>query len=64
MSQSNVNMVQRSTCMWQIVTDKGIILAEDICIGPIAEAEEYVKRYITSFQNWTYKMVPLKEGQK
>lgn len=50
--------------MWQIVTDNGIVLTDDICIGPLAEAEEYIKRYVTSYQNWTYKLVALTKGEE
>lgn len=59
-----VLMIQVSSCRWKIETKDGKVLTEDIMIGPVAEAEEYIKRYVTSFSNWKYEMILLKKEEK
>lgn len=54
-----VFMVQTSKHRWTIKSQKGYIIQDDLCFNNSAQAELYVKNYITSFQNWDYKMVPL-----
>jgi hypothetical protein len=52
-------MIQTEPCTWKIMTEKGIILKDDIKVSMIYEAEDYVKRYISSFNSWTYELIPL-----
>jgi hypothetical protein len=58
--QNCLIMIQTSKCNWQIVTIKGIILVDDIKIGLVAEAEDYMRKYISSFESWTYEIKPMK----
>lgn len=50
-------MVQLTPHLWQIESEKGHVIAPSITAHSAFEAEQYVKNYITSFQNWDYKMV-------
>jgi hypothetical protein len=52
-------MVQEAESRWRIETDRGIILTAEVII-PEREAEDYIKRYISSYYNWTYEMVYLR----
>ena len=64
--QSNklVKMIQIHQANWTIQTATGTILKEDITLGLYDEAEEYVRKYITSFSGWSYEMLPLKPKTK
>lgn len=54
-------MVQVNKSCWEIRTEHGIVLSDGIILGRIDEAEEYVRRYISSYSNWTYELKPLTE---
>lgn len=54
-------MIQVSKCRWRIETKSGILLTDDIMIGLPAEAEDYVRKYITSYLNWGYELKLLEE---
>lgn len=60
-SQPKVIMRQISRSRWEIRTDHGIVLRDEIMLGRIDEAEEYVKQYISSYPNWIYELKPLTE---
>ncbi len=56
-------MIQTSNHRWQIRTPKGILIVDDIHVNSAYEAEEYVKRYVSSYNDWTYEVQPiLKSG--
>jgi hypothetical protein len=54
-----VKMVQHSKHKWCIKTATDKVLQDDIVISSQFEAEEYVKKYISSFMGWTYDILPL-----
>jgi len=59
-----LNMIQTSQNRWQLVAPKGNILVSDIMVSSELEAKDYVKRYISSFMNWEYKLEPIKKELK
>lgn len=59
-----VKMVQMTQCNWRIETLSGSVMKADIMLGLQAEAEEYVRKYLTSFTDWSYEMVPLNNTNK
>lgn len=46
---------------WNIVSKDGHILQKSIRLNSYSEAEDYVRRYISSYQDWTYEMRPKNE---
>lgn len=60
-NESKVRMVQRSKNRWELQTSKGYPLQTDITVSSKKEAEDFVKRYLTSFNCWTYEIIPLEE---
>lgn len=58
MKQPNIKMIQESTNRWRIESDTGIVLTDDIILGKL-EAEDYMKRYISSYSTWTYEIIPM-----
>ncbi len=53
-------MVQSTPHKWYIATSAGFIIQYDITAHSVHEATEYIKNYITSFQNWDYEIITLK----
>lgn len=57
-----VQMVQTGKHTWSIKsTSSGAIIQSNITIHNEYSANEYVKRYVSSFSDWTYEVVPLKD---
>jgi hypothetical protein len=65
-NEATVLMVQTSNNRWEITTQKGFVLMGDIQLGTLLEAEDFVKRYLSSWPAWHYKLVPIekKKGKK
>jgi hypothetical protein len=61
---AKVRMVQTNLHNWRIESLTGIIVKDDISVQNPYKAEEFVKSYISSFQSWTYEMVPLPKEKK
>ena len=61
LKQKKIIMKQINKTSWQILSESGILLVDDIKLGLIAEAEDYVKRYISSFDTWTYDILPMED---
>lgn len=59
MTTPHVKIIQVSKCNWKIVSANGTVLQKDITISSKSQALEYVKNYISSFQAWTYQVIPL-----
>lgn len=59
MRKKHLKMIQSEPCNWYITNDKGTIIQDDIKVGLLLEAEDYIKRYISSFNAWTYELIPL-----
>ena len=57
-------MVQTNLHNWRIESEKGTVVKDDISVQNPYKAEEFVRSYISSFQSWTYEMVPLKKEKK
>lgn len=62
--KKHVLMIQTEPCTWRIESEAGIILKDDIKVSIIYEAEDYVKRYVSSFTDWTYELIPLGDAWK
>lgn len=58
-SQAMACMIQIAKANWRIETLTGHIMQKDITCGTVIEAEEYVKKYISSFDGWSYRVIPL-----
>lgn len=57
-------MVQVFKNKWRIESKSGTVIQKDITVCSIAEAEEFIKRYVSSFTpSWIYELVPLR-GKK
>jgi hypothetical protein len=54
-----VKMIQRTPHNWRIESASGHIMQDNITAHSQYEAEEYVKRYISSFQGWSYEIVTI-----
>lgn len=59
-----VRMVQVAPNRWNLVSSKGSIISEDVPLGSIRDAENWVKNYITSFIGWSYEIIPLQRSAK
>lgn len=57
-----VKMVQTSKYQWQLLSQKDTIICDNIAFGTVYEAEEWVKKYISSYMTWGYKIVTLTKG--
>ncbi len=63
-TRPTIKMVQVMPARWEIQSDKGHVMVKDITCGNISEALEYVRKYASSFNSWTYEVVPLKDSKK
>ncbi len=61
MTDKRVIMRQLTSSLWQIENAKGIVLQYDIVAHGLYEAENYVKRWISSFPNWDYEIILLQK---
>lgn len=57
-------MVQVMPSMWQIVSQKGHIIQKSIIASSVSEATEYVAKYASSFNDWTFEVVLLKDNKR
>lgn len=58
-----VRMVQCTPHLWRIENMQGKAIQEGITAHSVYEAEEFVKKFISSFRNWTYIIVKLGDQQ-
>lgn len=58
-----VKMIQISKYEWNIVSDKGYLLQNHIYFASMDKAEEYVKAFISSYNGWSWQMMPLKSEE-
>lgn len=58
-----VLMVQTYGYRWKITTVDGKVITDDILI-PAHQAEDYVRAWVSSFQSWTYEVIPLAKQEK
>lgn len=55
--QPKILMIQEESCRWRLETEKGTVLQDNIMLGLRAEAEDYVKRYVSTYPLWTYELI-------
>lgn len=54
-----VDMVQTGKHSWAIVACKsGAVLQSGITAFSVESAEEHIRRYVSSFSDWTYEIKP------
>lgn len=58
MESKRVRLIQKAPYKWDLVAPKGHILVEGLMFHTLVDAENWCKNYISSFQNWTFKLVP------
>jgi len=56
-----VIMRQTFPAKWELVSQNGTVLQKDITCGSFAEALEFVRRYASSFSDWTFSVEPMKK---
>jgi hypothetical protein len=56
-----VKMVQISNNRWNLMSPKGTIMVEDILLYSPYEASEWAKKYISSWSDWSFKVI-IKKG--
>lgn len=55
-----VRMVQTSRYNWHIESPDGkVVMKSDLTFHNKSQAEDYIKRYVSSYPNWRYVLVPL-----
>jgi len=57
-----MRIVQVSECIWQVENIKGIVIVHDLPLESIFKAEDYIRGYISSFNCYTYEVIPLTKG--
>ena len=59
-----VHMRQVMSNRWQLeAAVGGYVLQNDIVLCSEVEAHDYAKRYISSFSDWIYLIVPLRDNK-
>lgn len=61
---NNVHMRQLSKYQWEIVSESGNIIQNNISFSNTYKAEQYVKNYISSFVDWRYTIITLEKVNK
>lgn len=56
-----INMVQITPHRWQLVSQKGNVIQDNITANSSYEASEYARKYISSFIGWDFKLILLKD---
>lgn len=56
-----VYMIQTNKYTWEIRSSKGHLIQGDISLNNAYQAKEYIKKYVSSFQNWDYELKPLED---
>lgn len=56
-----MRIVETNRGRWQIENAKGDVIVYDLMIGSKVSAERYIKNYVSSFMNYNYEVVPLKQ---
>jgi hypothetical protein len=60
-NQPTVKMIQKTNANWELVSHTGAILQKDITVSTFSEALEFVRKYASSFPDWTFDVIPLKK---
>lgn len=54
-----VKMIQITKYEWKIVSQSGNMIQKDIYVNNVPDALQYIKTYVSSFNNWHYEIIPL-----
>lgn len=54
-----VKMVQVTPHTWQIVSQKGNVIQNEIIAHSLYEADQFIRKWVTSFLHLDYILVPL-----
>ena len=55
-------MKQINNNLWHVCNLKGDVLKDDVRVGSYLAAEDYIKRYVSSFLCYNYVMKPLRRN--
>lgn len=56
-----LRIVETANGRWRIENSKGDVILDDLRLESVFRAEEYIRAYVSSFNNYNYEVVPLKE---
>lgn len=56
-----IRMVQTMAQRWEIRSYNGHVLQKHITVCCVSDAIEFVRKYASSFSDWTYEVVPLQK---
>lgn len=62
-NEALVKMVEVNYGRWEIQTRRGYVIKGEIYVGTKTEAEDYIKRYLSSYLCWNYELIPMKERE-
>ena len=49
---------------WRLENSKGDVLLDDLMLESLYRAEEWIKGYVSSFNNYRYEIIPLTRERK
>lgn len=55
-----MRIVQETKNRWRVENGKGDMLVDNLMIESVYRAEQYIKGYISSYQNYRYEIIPLR----
>ncbi len=58
MEHTKVKIVQVNKHRWNLVAPKGHVMVEGLMFENPHKAAEWTKAYISSFQSWSYEVIP------
>ncbi len=61
MGEKCVRMIQVSRYRWNLVAPKGSVMVEGLLCSSSYEAEEWVKKYVSSWPTWSYEVITRQE---
>lgn len=53
-----VKLVQTSRYHWHLESPKGTIMVDNLSFDSIWKAEDWVKAYVSSYNDWSYVIKP------
>lgn len=59
-----IKMIQRSKHKWDLLAPNDKVMVSDLTLNSIFEAIRYAEGYCSSFNCWSYVIVPKKDGEK
>ncbi len=61
MRDKKVKMIQVTRYRWELRAPKGALLVDNLLIDSRHKAEEWVKSYVSSYNDWTYEIIMKKD---